>query len=200
MFEIELFIWMKMDLASNNLQLLICHKTKANQTKPERSDFPMIDNLSIAVHAFPMHILISLLIDEILRPRYVNWSINFRGLPRKVEMVPISVFRLRPMSLAACFRLSNRDSTWAGVSMRSIRSPAEFALVIIFCRISHSFCLCFFMWIHFLLLDPLLLVVRNLERLSIDMVLMYLTARLQRRHISLTSFFDYVTLCIKKKQ
>ena len=33
MFEIELFIWIKMDLALNNLQWLICHKTKPNQTK-----------------------------------------------------------------------------------------------------------------------------------------------------------------------
>ena len=31
-FEIKLFICMKMDLALNNLQWLICHKTKPNQT------------------------------------------------------------------------------------------------------------------------------------------------------------------------
>ena len=31
MFEIELFICLKMDLVSNNLQWLICHKTKPNK-------------------------------------------------------------------------------------------------------------------------------------------------------------------------
>ena len=38
MFEIELIIYIKMDLALNNLQRLICHKTqqtKPNQTKPK---------------------------------------------------------------------------------------------------------------------------------------------------------------------
>ena len=39
-------------------------------------------------HAFPMHMLTTLLVDEILLPRYVNWFINFRGLPLKVEMTP----------------------------------------------------------------------------------------------------------------
>ena len=34
LFEIELFICIKIDLALNNLQLLICHKIKPNQTKP----------------------------------------------------------------------------------------------------------------------------------------------------------------------
>ena len=34
MFEIELFICIKMDLELNNLQWLICHKTKPNQSKP----------------------------------------------------------------------------------------------------------------------------------------------------------------------
>ena len=33
LFEIELFICIKMDLALNNLQWLMCHKTKQNQTK-----------------------------------------------------------------------------------------------------------------------------------------------------------------------
>ena len=46
-----------------------------------RTDFCMIDNLSIAVHTFTGRVVISLLIDGILQPRYVNWSSNFRGLP-----------------------------------------------------------------------------------------------------------------------
>ena len=46
----------------------------------------MIDNL-FAVHAFPMHILTLLSVDEMLS-RYVNWSTNFRGLSLKAEMAP----------------------------------------------------------------------------------------------------------------
>ena len=38
----------------------------------------MIDNLLIVVPVFPMRILISLSIDEILLLRYVDWSLNFR--------------------------------------------------------------------------------------------------------------------------
>ena len=44
LFELELFICLKMDLALNNLQRLICHKTQTNnhtnkQTNPFRKDF-----------------------------------------------------------------------------------------------------------------------------------------------------------------
>ena len=40
LFEIELIIYIKMDLALNNLQRLICHKTKSNkyfQTKRKKN-------------------------------------------------------------------------------------------------------------------------------------------------------------------
>ena len=53
----------------------------------ERSDFHMIDNLSIAVHPLAMHMLPLFSVDEILLPRYVNLSTNFKGLPLKVKMV-----------------------------------------------------------------------------------------------------------------
>ena len=43
----------------------------------DRSDFHMIDKLSIAVHTFTRHILQSISVDEILLPRYVNLSTNF---------------------------------------------------------------------------------------------------------------------------
>ena len=43
----------------------------------------MIDNLSVAVHAFSMSILASISVDKMLLPRYVNRSTNFRGLPLK---------------------------------------------------------------------------------------------------------------------
>ena len=39
------------------------------------------DNLSIVVHASLMHMLTSLSVDEILLPRYMNWTTNFRSLP-----------------------------------------------------------------------------------------------------------------------
>ena len=38
-FSIEQIIYIKMDLALNNLQRLICHKTQ--QTKPNRSRFEL---------------------------------------------------------------------------------------------------------------------------------------------------------------
>ena len=41
MFEIELFICIKMDLALNNLQWSMCHKTKPNQTKQNRVTKPL---------------------------------------------------------------------------------------------------------------------------------------------------------------
>ena len=48
----------------------------------------MIDNLFIVVHTFTRHMLTSLSVNEILLPKYVNLSNNFRGLPLKVEMAP----------------------------------------------------------------------------------------------------------------
>ena len=46
----------------------------------KRLHFHMVDNLLIAVYAFPKHMLTSLSVDAILLPRYVKWSINFRRL------------------------------------------------------------------------------------------------------------------------
>ena len=53
-----------------------------------RLDFHIVDNLSIAVHAFPMRMLTSLSVDEISLARHVNWSINFRELSFIMEMAP----------------------------------------------------------------------------------------------------------------
>ena len=52
----------------------------------DRSDFHMINNLSIAIHAFAMHILMSFSVGETRLPRYVYLSNNFREPPFKVEM------------------------------------------------------------------------------------------------------------------
>ena len=43
-------------------------------------DFRMVVNLSIAVYALLMYVLISLLADKILPPNYMKWSTNFQGL------------------------------------------------------------------------------------------------------------------------
>ena len=51
----------------------------------DRSDFHMIDSLSIAVHSFMRRILTSLLADETLLPRYVNSSTNFKEPPFRVK-------------------------------------------------------------------------------------------------------------------
>ena len=44
------------------------------------SDFHMVVNLSIAVHALLIHLVTSFSVDEILLPRYMNRSTNFRVL------------------------------------------------------------------------------------------------------------------------
>ena len=52
-----------------------------------KSDLHMIENKSIEEYGFPMRIIASISVDEILLPRYLNWSFNFRGLPVEVEMM-----------------------------------------------------------------------------------------------------------------
>ena len=47
----------------------------------------MINDLLIAFHTFPRYVLTSFSVDEILVPRYVNLSTDFRGIPHSVEMV-----------------------------------------------------------------------------------------------------------------
>ena len=54
----------------------------------ERSDFRMIDNLSIAIYNFCMCMLTSLSVDGILLPRYAKLSSNFSVQPFNVVMAP----------------------------------------------------------------------------------------------------------------
>ena len=49
-------------------------------------DFHIIDSVSIAFHAFAWRLLTSILVDEILLLRHMNWSINFSDLSLRVEM------------------------------------------------------------------------------------------------------------------
>ena len=51
----------------------------------QRTDFHIIDYLSIVIPTFPMHMFASLSVDEILLPRCVNCSSNFRGELFKVR-------------------------------------------------------------------------------------------------------------------
>ena len=96
-------------------------------------DFHIIDNLSITVHIFAVHLLISLSVDETLLPSYVNLSTNFRGLALRGEIAPphlkhmysvLFAFTWKSMSPAACSWLCSRDLTWGGVFARSARSSA----------------------------------------------------------------------------
>ena len=99
----------------------------------DRSDFHMIDILSIAIHTFSKCILTSLSVDEILLPRYVNLFTNFIGLTCIVKMAPshlkllktvLFAFTWRPMPFTACCRLCSKNLAWVGVFTRSIRSSA----------------------------------------------------------------------------
>ena len=74
------FICIKRDLASNNLQWLMCHKTKTIIQ-------PTIRFISPYDHPYDlirMSMFKLLSVDEILLLRYVNWLTNFRGLPFNV--------------------------------------------------------------------------------------------------------------------
>ena len=42
----------------------------------DKDDFHINDNLSTASHAFPIRILMSLAVDEISLPRYINLSVS----------------------------------------------------------------------------------------------------------------------------
>ena len=92
------------------------------------SDFHMTDSLSIAVHVFASHVLISCLIDEVLLPRLVNLSTSFSEAPFSMEILSfwlkriffiLSAFTWRPMSPDAHSRLCSRDLVWVGVFAKS---------------------------------------------------------------------------------
>ena len=108
--------------------------TKSCFILSNRSEFDMINNLSIGLHAFARHMLTPLSVNEMLLPRYMNWSTNSRGLPLRVEMVPfylkhmysvLFAFTSRLMPPTACSRLLRRDSVWAGVFPRNTRSSVS---------------------------------------------------------------------------
>ena len=80
----------------------------------------MIDDLSVEFHIFSRCIKISFSVDEMLLPRYVKWSTNFRVLLLRVEMVPfLSVYNAYNLFCvhvednipAACYRICSRGSS-----------------------------------------------------------------------------------------
>ena len=74
----------------------------------QRSYFHMVDNLSIAVHAFPMCRSISLSIAELLLPKYMNWFTDFTGLTSNEKLAPFGLKHMTvylPLRRDHCFLL-----------------------------------------------------------------------------------------------
>ena len=97
----------------------------------DKSDFHMIDYLSILVHAFVSCVLMTFSVDETLFQRCVDLSTNFREPEFRVEISPfwlkpvysvLSAFTWRQMPPATCSRLCSGDSAWVGVFARSAMS------------------------------------------------------------------------------
>ena len=63
----------------------------------QRSDFNMVDNLSIAVHTFTNCMLS---VEKILLTMYLNGSTNFRGMQLEVEMIPSCLKHMRSILFA----------------------------------------------------------------------------------------------------
>ena len=101
----------------------------------------MIDNLSIAVHAFVSRVSMSFSVDETLLPRYENLSTSFREVPSNVEMSPawlkhiysvLSALTWKPVPAAARSKLYSSVSAWLGVFASIAMSLTQSASVIVF--------------------------------------------------------------------
>ena len=89
----------------------------------DRLDFQVIDSHLVAFQDFTMRLLTSFSEDDVLLPRYMNWSTDY-----KVEMNPfclkrmnlvLLVFTQKQMPPAVFSRLGGRDLACAGVFVRS---------------------------------------------------------------------------------
>ena len=67
-------------LSVDEMLLLRYMNRSTNFILLDRSDWDLIDNLSIAFHNFTRCMLTSLSVDEILLLRYMNWPTNFKEL------------------------------------------------------------------------------------------------------------------------
>ena len=108
----------------------------------DSSDFHVIDNLSMAVHGFARHILMSLSVDEMLLPRYMKVSTNFREPPFRGKMSPswlkhlhfiLSAFTWRPLPPAACSRLCSK-----GISLGRCICKKHYIICVV--CVYNSFC------------------------------------------------------------
>ena len=92
----------------------------------EKSDFLMIDNLSIEVSAFASCVLMSFSVDEMLLPRYVNLSTRFREPPFSVGMSPFLLNSCTPFFLHShvgqCHTLPALDYA-SRIQLRSVYLP-----------------------------------------------------------------------------
>ena len=98
--------------------------------------FCMVDKLLKAVHVLPICILISISVDEILLPKYINRSTNSIFLSFNKEIAQSWIKRMKfvlfefmgkQISLAVCFRLCCRDSVWAVAFAITAKSSMQFA-------------------------------------------------------------------------
>ena len=146
----------------------------------DRSDFHLIDNQSIAFHAFIRHMITSLSVDEMSLPRYGNWSTNFRGLALKVKMAS-SCLKHKQFYLCSCrgqclLLIAPGYVIWIQFGLLYLQS---------FCGITSASSFFFFQCeTHFLLFDLLMFKVHSLGRLLTNIVLMYLFARPRQQYWS----------------
>ena len=133
----------------------------------------MIDNLSIAVHVFREHTLTSVSVDEILLPRYVDLSANFRSLRLIVGMTQSCLKHINTC-LICVHKKTNASSCLLQVMRLQFgvdRCIFEKKLIIcVVCILdwfwSILFASCFFFYVKpFSLFDLLIFVVSNLDRL-----------------------------------
>ena len=89
------------------------------------SDFQIVHNQLIAAYVFPMCMLVSLSVDEIWLPKYMNWPTNFRGLSFKemaTSWLKTHQTSCRDRYLFLPAPVYTAGLTWVGVSKRSDRS------------------------------------------------------------------------------
>ena len=97
----------------------------------DKSDFHMMDNLSIAVHAFASHTLMSFSVVETLLPRYMKLSTSFREPLFKLKMSPFWLKYMSPFCLHSHQGLCSRELAWVGVFARSDLTSAKSRSVVV---------------------------------------------------------------------
>ena len=76
----------------------------------QRSDIHRVDSFSIVVHALSLHMLILLSVDEILLPRYMNWSTKLRGFGIAFSRAYIVSSKKGPFFSVMSLQKNHRDS------------------------------------------------------------------------------------------